>query len=106
MKVSAIQSVKLLIMQVTDLSRDALHVYAGLAVFLLTAALLRKNLRSPVPWLAAFLLACGMEVVDAIDALRSYGHWWARESAHDIVNTSFWPTVLFVLARWTKVLNR
>lgn len=106
MEVSALQSIKLSIMQLTHLSRDALHVYAGMAVFLLTAAVLRKNLKSPIPWLAVLALACGMEVLDAIDAMRSYGHWWARASAHDIVNTAFWPTIVFVLARWTKVLSR
>ena len=106
MEVSALQSIKLLIMQFTNLSRDALHVYAGMAVFLLTAAVLRKHLKSPIPMLVVLALACGMEVLDAIDSMRTYGHWWARASAHDIVNTVFWPTVVFVLARWTKVLSR
>jgi len=93
-------------MQFTDLSRDALHVYAGMTAFLLTAAALRKSLKSPIPWLVVLALACWMEVLDAIDAMLTYGHWWARASAHDIVNTMFWPTVLFVLARWTKIFSR
>lgn len=105
MEVSTLQSIKLLIMQFTDLSRDALHIYAGMTAFLLTAAVLRKNLKSPIPWLAVLALACGMEVLDAIDSMRTYGHWWARESAHDIVNTAFWPTVLFLLARWTRLFR-
>ncbi|TXH75644.1 MAG: hypothetical protein E6Q88_03385 [Lysobacteraceae bacterium] len=106
MEISAIQSIKLTLIQITNLSRDALHVYAGMAIFLATAFVLRKKLKSPIPWLVVFASACIMEAIDAVDALRSYGHWWARESAHDIVNTIFWPTVIFVLARWTRVFNR
>lgn len=55
-------------MGLTGLSRDALHVYAGMLVFLLAAVILRRSLRSPVPWLATVAVACGMEVVDAIAA--------------------------------------
>lgn len=103
MEVTAVQSVKLLILQLTGLSRDALHVYAGMLVFLLTAAVIRKRLRSLVPLAAVFLVAAGMEALDARDDLHAFGYWRTGGSLHDIINTVFWPTVVFLLVRHTRL---
>ena len=92
-------------MGLTGLSRDALHVYAGMLVFLLAAVILRKSLRSPVPWILTVAVACGMEVVDAIDSTLSVGHFWLRGSAHDVINTTFWPTVLLLVCRYTRLVG-
>ena len=106
MDVTAVQSFKIFIIQLTGLSRDALHIYAGLATFILVAAITRKSPKSLVPWVSVLAIACGVEALDARDDLHSLGHWRVGASVHDLINTVFWPTVLFLLARQTQVLNR
>ena len=99
METSAFQSFKLAVMSATDLSRDALHVHAGLAVFVLVALAFRRPLRSPLPWLAVLVVALLVEVVDLREDLSFYGRYRWGASAHDIVNTLAWPTLLMLLSR-------
>ena len=99
METSAVQSLKLAIVELTGLSKDALHVYVGLAIFLAVAAISRKPLRSIVPWLAVLVVAIAGEVVDMIDDLSNLGHWRWDASLRDVLNTLFWPTVLWLLGR-------
>ncbi len=103
MEVSELQVVKLAVMSVTGLSRDALHMHAGMLVFVLAAVILRKSFRSPLPWMLAMAVACGAEVLDALDGIRSFGHWWLRASVHDVINTMFWPTALTLVCRYTRL---
>src|SRR5471030_1666390 len=105
METSAAQAIKLAIVSATGLSKDTLHVYVGLAVFLAAALVLRKPLRSPLPWLVALVIAVLGEIVDMRDDISSLGYWRWAASVHDIVNTIFWPTVLLGLARFTRLLG-
>lgn len=100
METSTVQLAKLIIIQASGLSKDALHVYVGLAVFLVAAALLRKPLRSIVPWLLVLIVASMGELLDMRDDIVSFGYWRWGASLHDVLNTLFWPTVLFLLARF------
>ena len=104
METSAVQVVKLAIVAATGLSKDALHIYVGLAVFLIVAAVSKRSASSWLPWLVVFLVATLGELVDMRDDLLSLGHWRWSASLHDIINTILWPTVLLVLARATGVL--
>ena len=106
MEISAVQAMKLLLLQLTGLSRDALHVYAGMIVFLLSAALFKKKLFSPVPWLIVVAVACSVEALDSRDDLHLFGHWRVGESIHDIVNTIIWPTVIFLICRFTSLARK
>jgi hypothetical protein len=99
MTTSAVQSIKLAIVSATGLSKDALHVYVGLAVFLLVALLGSKPRTSWKPWLAVLVVAVCGELLDMADDLMSLGHWRWHASLHDLVNTCFWPTVLTMLSR-------
>ena len=92
-------------MQLLGLPRDALHIYIGLAVFLLCAALLRWPLGSWKPFGAVVLVALAGEAWDVIDSVR-FGDdpMWAK-SWHDVWNSCFWPAVLFLLARYTRLLR-
>ncbi|HSW14055.1 MAG TPA: hypothetical protein VLI06_14515 [Solimonas sp.] len=94
-----LQDFKLIIISVTGLSRDALHIYVGLGVLLLAAFALRRPLRSALPWLITLAVALAVEWVDLRNDLATLGHLRWDESLHDIVNTMFWPTVLSLLAR-------
>ena len=92
-------------MGLTGLSKDALHVYVGLIVWLLAAALWRKSIASIKPWLAVLMVAFAGEMFDAYDDWHTFGRWRVIRSVHDLLNTLFWPTVLALLARWTRVLK-
>ena len=88
------------------LAKDAVHVYVGLAVFLLVAAVFRLPLRDWRPLAAVFLAAVAGEVWDIFDTSRAGQRLRWDRSWHDIWNTMFWPAVLFALARFTRVLKR
>lgn len=96
---SAFQSAKLWIVEATGLSKDALHVYVGLTVFLVAAWLFRKTPRSWAPLLIVLGMAALGEMLDARDDLRTLGHWRSGASLHDVVNTTAWPSVLWTLFR-------
>jgi hypothetical protein len=102
---SLVQSFKLAVVDATGLSKDALHIYVGLIVWLLSAALWRKSVASPKPWFAALLVAVVVEAFDAFDDWVQLGRWRTGASLHDILNTMFWPTVLTLLARYTRLLK-
>lgn len=93
---------KLWLVTSTDLSRDALHIYFGLTLFILVRLLWRRRGGWVVAWLAVVAMACGGELLDlTAEATRSSirpeaEHW------HDIWNTAFWPTVLMLVGRWLQ----
>ena len=70
-----------------------LHVHAGLAIFVVTALVLRRRMRSPWPLAIVTLFALLNEGVDYLIPRTS------DFSAFDVLNTIFWPLVLFLLAR-------
>jgi hypothetical protein len=102
---SLFQSLKLDIVGFTGLAKDALHVYVGLGVWLLAAALFRRSITTLRPWLAVLVVACAIEGFDAFDDWVQLGRWRWRASLHDVANTMFWPTVLALLARYTRLLK-
>lgn len=102
---SAAQSLKISIMTATGLSRDALHVHVGLAVFLAAVVVLRRPLRSVLPWLVVLAVAVAGELLDLRDDVSTTGEWRSRDSLRDIVNTVLWPTVLLLAARFTSLLR-
>lgn len=99
METSAVQSLKLALVQSIGLSKDALHIYVGLTVFFATSWAFRKRKDISWPLLAVLLIAVAGELFDMRDDLSSIGYWRWMASLHDIVNTMLWPTVIFVLAR-------
>ena len=76
-------------------SESLLHVHAGLAIFVLTALLLRQRMRSWIPLVVVIVLELANET---IDYYYSSG-WDLASSTMDVVNTLLWPLVLFLLAR-------
>jgi cell shape-determining protein MreD len=103
---SFLQSTKIFLSEVTSLGKDALHIYVGLAVMLLVAIAFKKPLGDWRPIAAVALASVAGEIWDVIDTF-SHGRtpkWNANWK--DVWNTMFWPTILFGLARFTKVLKR
>ncbi len=93
---------KLSIIEASGLGKDALHIYFGLALFLLVRLLWRWRGGWIVAWLAVVAMACGGEWLDmTAEHSRSTiqpdaAHW------HDIWNTIFWPSVLLLVGRWLQ----
>lgn len=77
-------------------SEDLLHVHAGLLIFFSAALLFRRRMRSWIPVGLVWAFALGNEILDALSPSTGINRW---ELAADIVNTIFWPTLLFLLAR-------
>lgn len=74
------------------LSKAALHMNAGLAIFVLMALLLRQRMRSPLPLAEVAMAAVLNEAVDYFATPSDF-------SLRDMANTIFWPLVLFLVAR-------
>jgi hypothetical protein len=79
----------------TGMSESLIHVHAGLAIFVITALLLRRRMGSWIPLAVVFTLAVANEIVDYSEGIL----WQLDSSALDLLNTILWPTVLFLLAR-------
>ena len=103
---SGFQESKIWLSELVGLPKDALHIYVGMAVFLLAAILLRRPLRSLVPIGAALAAAVAGEAWDLYETWSAGQrlHW--DRSWHDVWNTCFWPLVLFLLARYTRLFRR
>ncbi|AXQ31508.1 hypothetical protein D0B54_23725 [Solimonas sp. K1W22B-7] len=99
MDITSFQSLKLSIMSVSGLDRDALHAYAGLGMLFASALVFRKSLRALLPWFMVAAMAVAVELLDFRDDMVTYGHLRWDYSAHDILNTLFWPTAILLLAR-------
>jgi cell shape-determining protein MreD len=103
---SSFQSAKILLAEVTSLGKDALHVYVGLGVMLAVAIAFRRPLSDWRPLLAVALASIAGELWDVIDTFSHGGRPRWSGNTKDIWNTLFWPTVFFLLARFTRVLKR
>ena len=103
---SALQSAKLVLMDATDLAKDALHIYVGLGVMLIVAIAFKRSLSDWRPLAAVALASVAGEIWDVVDTFAHGATPRWNANWKDIWNTMFWPTVLFGLARFTRVLKR
>ncbi|WOJ97104.1 hypothetical protein R0137_00685 [Congregibacter brevis] len=96
---SSYQLMKIHILNAVDLSKDAIHIYVGLAVFLVAIVVWQRGRISWLSLLPVVAIAIIMEALDLHDDSRSFGYLRWGASAHDFVNTVFWPTVLVITNR-------
>lgn len=87
----------------TELERDALHIYAAILLQIGSAALLRRSLASPLPWLAVLAAALLNEGLD-IWRDRLVEEWERGAALHDLWNTMLVPTILALLVRFAPGL--
>ncbi len=78
------------------------HTYAGLAIWLAAAVLMRRPLASARPWLVAVAAEVANECVDRV----AHGSWMWRDTLGDAAATWFWPTVLLLALRYVPALRR
>lgn len=98
MEMSAVQAIKLAIVSTSGLSRDALHIYVGMAMFIAVAVSTRR-VRPYLAWLSVLALACVGEALDWRDDLADFGYWKWKDGVHDVMNTLFWPSVITLMWR-------
>jgi hypothetical protein len=101
MRPVTVENIKLAIVELTGLSKDTLHVYVGLGVFFAVAAVSPKRLRSVIPLSAVLAVAIAGELLDFLDKSQ----WRLLESLHDLLNTLFWPGMIWLLARFTDLFG-
>ncbi len=93
---------KVYLIDTTGLAKDALHIYAGLALFLAVRLCWRWRGGWIVAWVAALTMALAAEYLDIMNeglvgTLQPDAEHW-----HDVWNTMFWPTVLLLVGRWLQ----
>jgi hypothetical protein len=103
---SPLQQLKWALVEHLHLSKDSLHIYVALSLFLGSALLLRWPIKSWKPWLLVLAAAIAGEAWDLRDSLVYGTRVYLLANLKDIFNTIFWPTVLMLLARKTRVLRR
>lgn len=88
----------------TGLEKDALHIYAAVALQIAVALVTRRTLGSWLPVAVVAGAAIVNEWADLSFSIWPDRGWQYRESIHDIVNTMLLPIVLLGLARFSPRL--
>ena len=97
------EQIKAALSAATGLERDALHIYAAILIQLAVAAVTRRTVASPLPWLVVFILAVGNEGID-IHGDGLVEPWEPAAGLHDIVNTMILPSLILLVARFAPAL--
>src|SRR6478736_3984416 len=103
---SPLQTIKLWLVEHVGLSKDALHIYVALALFLGSAALFGWSPRGWKPWSLVLAAALAGEAWDLRDSLAYDNPLDLAGNFHDIWNTLFWPSVIVLLLRTTRLFKR
>jgi hypothetical protein len=91
---------KLFAEHASGVSMDALHILVGFTLFLLAGRLLRRPVRSTVPWIALLLLELANEAYDLRVEIWPDFSSQLGEGAKDVMLTMALPTLLLAIARW------
>lgn len=81
------------------LDRDALHILAGLIGLFAVAALTRRPIAGPLPWLALLVVELLNEAISGLADGRIEG-WEIAGSRHDLWVVMAAPTALMLIARY------
>lgn len=106
---------KIGVIAATGLDKDALHIYVGISVYLLSLILLRpifknQGIRSFIALIVVTGVALTGEYLDNRHIIVPKG-FLALESVdikaslHDLMNTCLVPYVLYALNRWTPIFH-
>lgn len=103
---SPLQDAKLWLIAHFGLGKDALHIYVALTVMFGSALLFGWRLSSWRPWLLVAAAALAGEAWDIRDRLVAGVPVQPSGNVHDLWNTLFWPSVILLLARQTRLFGR
>jgi hypothetical protein len=93
-KVSMLNNLKILLTDLLHLSRDALHIHAGLGIYVIAILVLRRGPASVLPWLVVLCFEMINEVLDLYHEVDFSG------AIVDILNTMLWPTIALVTVKY------
>lgn len=101
MEPSTYQNLKMALLSELHLSRDAFHLYIGLACLALFALFRRRGLATFWALVPGLLVSLSIEALDLLDdrAFFGYPRWGA--SLHDLLHTNVAPFFLVLVAKWT-----
>lgn len=91
-------AIKRAMSEATGATEDLLHVHFGLLIFIFVAVVFRRRMHSAWPVAIVWVFALTNEAVDYFAA-----GWVPGPSVLDVINTVFWPTLLFLVARRRRV---
>ncbi|MBA4048316.1 MAG: hypothetical protein C0476_07230 [Sphingomonas sp.] len=103
---SALQAVKLWLVNHVGLAKDALHIYVALGLFLAVCLAFRWPVQSWRPWLVVLAVALAGEAGDLRDSMAHRAPINLSANWHDLWNTMFWPSAIVLLARLTRLFER
>jgi hypothetical protein len=98
-RTSEYQLLKLRVLDVIPISKDAAHIYVGMLCLFLTVLVFRAPLRSYKALVPGLIAALAMEVFDLRDDRASLGRFRWEASLKDVVNTNLLPLILVTLTR-------
>ena len=100
------------VVSATGLDKDALHIYVGISVYLLSLILLRPIFKkySVRAFIALILVTCIALLGEYLDnrqtitelGMSGMGSAELKASIHDLINTCLLSYVLYGLTMWTK----
>lgn len=88
-----LNNLKIVLTDLLNLSRDALHIHVGLGIYFLALLLLRRGAASPIPWVIVLAIELVNEVLDLNHEVDLTG------AIVDILNTMLWPTIALIVAQ-------
>ena len=109
------QTFKMGVIAATGLDKDALHIYVGVSVYLLSLIVLRplfkkQGVRSTFALVLVIGTALAGEYLDNRHIIVPKGILALagsdiKASIHDLINTCLLPFVLYVLTMWTSIFQ-
>ena len=103
------------VVDATGLDKDALHIYVGIGVYLLSLLLLRPIFKkySVRAFIALILVTCIALLGEYLDnrqtitelGMSGIGSAELKASIHDLINTCLLSYVLYGLTMWTKTFQ-
>lgn len=84
------------------ISKDALHIHIGLAIFFGLVVVLRRSPSSILPWLGVVAFELVNELMDVFHWHQGAFSFEVGNSLKDVVNTMIWPTVALLTFRYLE----
>ncbi len=96
---SLYQHLKLWLLPILGLPKDAVHIYIGFACLVVSVLLLRQPMSSARALILGVAFSVIMETLDLRDDYRALGTLRWTASLRDLVNTNTIPVALVMLAK-------
>lgn len=88
------------------ITKDALHIHIGLAIFFGLVVVLRRSPSSILPWLGLLAFELVNELMDIFHWHQGTFSFEIGDSLKDVINTMIWPTVALLTFRFVERRRR